>query len=249
MNWILRLIPLPFLIFLGGLACLAAAGAHVFYELEKSKALEAGLPPTLAAGQLGEVKEFPWYEEVVVEAQIADDLTYVYWEEWDTGTIEYPVLFFFDPNHTGPVREVLGAISFETSTEAQMNAYLDSVYQGEGEHGSIYRLVGTPAWLPEVSSDEIEWAAYDLNVSMSENFLHLDPYFQGRGARLEPQPMLGYIAAGLGFGLIWLAMIAQIIKRRLRLARAEREMSAAGNVAKKGLLGAGAAVVGSMMDG
>lgn len=249
MNWILRLIPLPFLMFLAGLAALAVSGALVHYEYQRAEALKNGPPATITARQIPETTGFPFYEEVVVEAQFEDALTYVYWAESDTGVVEYPILFFFAPDQTRPVREVLGAISFQSADEAAVNAYLESVFQRDGERGPIYRLVGTPAFMPEVTREEIEWAAYDLDVSMSANFLHLDPYVEGRGVRLEPQPFPGYIAAGAGFGLIWLAMIAQLIKRRLRRARAEREMAAAGNVAKKGMIAAGAAAVGAMMDG
>mgnify|MGYP001796297743 CR=1 FL=1 len=245
MNWILRLIPIPVLMLLGGLACLAAACAHAHYEWQKGLALEAGLPDTIKASEIGESQGFPWYEEFAITAQMDEDLTYVYWEDTPEGTIEYPVIFLFDPDHTGPVREVFAAIAFNTYEEAAMTAYLDRVEQGEGELGKIFRLVGTPAFLHDVTDEEIEWAAYDLGVTISENFLFLDPYYQGRGARLEPQPMLTYIAGGLGVALIWFAMIAQIIKRRFRRAAAERE--ALGQVAKKGMLAAGAAGVGAIL--
>lgn len=246
MNWILRLIPIPVLMFLAGLACFAAAGAHAHYEWQKGLALEAGLPDAVPVSEVGESKGFPWYEEFVVTAQMDEDLTYVYWEDTSEGTIEYPVIFLFDPDQTGPVREVFAAIAFNTYEEEAMTAYLQSVEQGEGELGKIFRLVGTPAFLHDVTDDEIEWAAYDLGVTMSENFLFLDPYYQGRGLRLEPQPMLTYIAGGLGVALMWLAMIAQIIKRRFRRAAAERE--ALGQVAKKGMVAAGAAGIGAILS-
>ncbi|MEL7027147.1 MAG: LapA family protein [Pseudomonadota bacterium] len=247
MNFILRLIPLPVLMFLGGLVFLAAAGAHAHYEWQKGQALDVGPPATVSAADVGEVQSFPWYEEVVVMAQIDDDLTYVYWEDTNQGTIEYPVMFFVDPNHTGPVREVLGAIAFNTSEEDRMIKYLESVQQGEGERGLIYRMTGTPAFMHDVTDEEIEWAAADMGVTLAENFLFLDPYFQGRAARLEPQPILTYLAAGLGIGLIWLAMIAQIIKRKIRRRQAERQI--AGGLAKKGMVAAGGAVVGAMLGG
>ena len=247
MSWILKLIPLPLLMFLAGLVCLAAAGAHAHYEWQKGIALNAGLPDTIAASEIGEVRGFPWYEEVEVLAQMDEDLSYVYWADTADGTIEYPVLFFIDPGHTGPVRRVLGAIAFSSYDETEMLDYLAQVEVGEGERGPIFRLAGTPAFLHEVTGEEIEWAASELGVTMSENFLFLDPYSEGRAQRLEPQPILTYIAGGLGVGLIWLAMIVQIIKRRFR--RAEAERLAMGQVARKGLVAAGGAAVGAMFGG
>lgn len=245
MNFILRLIPFPLLVGLAGLAFLAAAGAHAHYEWQKSMALEEGLPETIAVSELGEVQAFPWYEEVVVEAQMDEDLTYVYWEDTVDGTIEYPVIFLFDPDHSGPVREVFAAIAFDSLEEDTMTAYLQSVEQGEGELGRIFRLTGTPAFLRDVTRDEITWAAEDLGISLAPNFLYLNPYFEGRGARLEPQPMLSVIAGGLGVALVWLGMVFQIIKRKMRLAQAER--AAMGQVAKRGLVAAGGAAVGAML--
>lgn len=247
MNLILRLIPLPLLMALAGLVFLAAAGAHAHYEWQKSLALEKGLPETIKASELGPVQAFPWYEEVVIQAQMDEDLTYVYWEETSEGTVEYPVIFLFDPDHSGPVREVYAAIAFDTYEDDRMTAYLQSVEQGEGEHGPIFRLTGTPAFLRDVTSEEISWAAEDLGITLADNFLYLNPYFEGRGARLEPQPVLTMIAGGLGIALIWLGMIFQIVKKRFR--RAEAERNAAGMMAKKGLVAAGGAAVGAIFGG
>ncbi len=247
LNFILKIIPLPLLMALGGIVFLAAAGAHAHYEWQKSMALEKGLPDAIKVSEIAEVQAFPWYEEVVVEAQMDEDLTYVYWEQSSEGTIEYPVIFLFDPDQTGPVREVYAAIAFDTFEEDRMTSYLESVEQGDGEFGKIFRLAGTPAFMRDVTSEEIGWAAEDLGITLADNFLYLNPYFEGRGARLEPQPMLTMIAGGLGIGLIWLGMIFQIIKRRFR--RAEAERSAAGMMAKKGLVAAGGAAVGAMFGG
>ncbi|MDJ1008934.1 MAG: hypothetical protein QNJ13_14045 [Paracoccaceae bacterium] len=245
MAWILRFVPLSLLMVLAGLACFAGAGAWAHYEWQKSLAREADLPPPVAAGALGEVRGFPWYEEVAVTAQIDEDLTYVYWVDYTDGTVEYPILFFFDPAEQGPVREVLGAIAFDSYDEAAMMTYLESAVQGEGAFGPIFELAGAPPILPSVTYEEIVWAAEDLGVAMSENFLYLDPYFDGRENRLEARPELTYIAGLAGIALMWLGLIVQIVRRRFRNAEAERK--AMGLAARRGLVAAGSAGLAALL--
>ncbi len=243
-SWILRLIPIPFLILLAGLVAGAAAIANVHFEMQKSAAREAGPPTTVSAADLGKYRAFPWFEEVSVRVQLDEDLTYLYWNDFADGTsIEYPVLFFVDPAQDQPAQEVLGAIAF-TSLEAEdMQAYLAEAQVGEGPLGPILELSGLAQFFPIVTQEEIEWAAQDLGVSMSPNFLYLDPHFLGRDLRLEPRPELTYIAGAAAMVLLWLSMVASIFRRRWR--RSDAATGGKERTAKKGLVAA--AVGGAKM--
>lgn len=247
MSWILRLIPLPFMLFLAGLASLGVTGALFHFEHQKSIARENGVPATIAAGDLpDDIKPFPFFEEVSVRLQLHDDLTYVYWDETIDGYIEYPVLFFFDPETSDPNGTVLGAIAFNSFEEEAMQAYMETTFLGEGPSGgSIFEMAGIPAFLRDVTSEEVRWAAEDLGLTMADNFLYLNPHFEGREQIIAARPELQYVAAGAGMLLIWLSMIAAIVRRRWRRA-AE---STVGHVAKKGLVAAAAGGVGALISG
>lgn len=236
MNWILKLIPIPVLLFLAGLVAGAGAIANVHYEMQKTKAREAGAPAAVLASKLGDHRPFPWFDEATVQFQISEDATYVYWADGTDGTIEYPVLFFFDPEQVGPVREVLGAISFDSYEAEAMEAYMEATYVQDGALGAIFEMTGIPHLFPAVTKDEIAFAAADLGLTMSENFLHLNPHFEGRDIRVEARPELTYIAGGASILLIWFAMIAQVIRRRLRRS----DEGFARKAAKKGLVAAAA---------
>lgn len=236
MTWILKLIPIPVLLFLAGLGAGAAAIANVHYEMQKTKAREVDVPAAIAASELGDYKPFPWFTEVTVQFQIAEDATYLYWEETASGEIDYPVLFFLDPSHAGPVREVLGAISFGSYDAEAMDAYMEATNIGAGALGPIFEMTGIPHLFPAVTQDEIEFAASDLGLTMSPNFLHLNPHFEGRDIRVEARPELTYIAGGASIVLIWLSMIAAIFRRR----RARSDEGFAHKAAKKGLVAAAA---------
>lgn len=247
MSWILRIIPFPILLLLVGLAFGAAALTHVHYEIDKRKAREAGVPQAIAASELGKMRAFPWYEEVTVQVQTHQDLTYVYWEEFTEGVVEYPIVFFFDPSKTGSVREVLGAFAFDSFEEDDMVAYLDSVQREDGALGPVYELTGAPQFQPYVTYDEVKVAAAELGVSMSPNFLYINPYFTGRDTRIQARPELTYIAGGASVLFIWLSMIAAIFKKRRR--RAVEHASTGAQVAKKGLVAMAAGGVKMMVSG
>ncbi len=171
-----------------------------------------------------------------------DEIAYTYWESTAQGDIEYPIIFFFDPVKDGTVREVLGAIAFDSYEADDMIAYLESVHLGEGPIGGLYELVGVPPIMPYVTHEEVRLAAEDLGVTMSSNFLYLDPYFEGRDIRVEARPIFYYITGAAAVLLIWLSMIAAIIRRRWRHAANSNSLQ---RVAKKGLVAA--AVGGAKM--
>ena len=100
----------------------------------------------------------------------------------------------------------------------------------------IFRLIPFPL------HEEVRLAAEELGVTMSPNFLYLDPYFEGRDIRVKARPVLYYIIGGAAVFLIWFSMIAAIIRRRWRQ---EAESNGLHRAAKKGLVAA--AVGGEML--
>lgn len=237
MSWILRIVPIPFIILIAGLVAGAATLANVHYEMQKSAARDAGAPAVVSAADLGTYRAFPWFDEVSVRVQLDENLTYLYWNDFaDGSTIEYPVLFFVDPAQDRPAREVLGAVAFTSLEASDMEAYLASAQVGEGPLGPILELTGLAQFMPIVTNEEIQWATEDLGVTMSSNFLYLDPHYLGRDLRLAPRPELTYIAGGASVVLIWLSMIAGIIRHRWRRSHG----GALQSVAKKGLVAAAA---------
>lgn len=243
MTWIFRIIPFPLLLLLAGLIAGAAAAAHVYYETQKANARDAGVPTAISASELGEIRGFPWFDEVAVRVQTHEDLTFVYWEDSSQGEIEFPIVFFFDPAHSGPVREVIGAIAFDSFEAEEMAAYLDSVRLEDGPMGPVFELVGIPPIMPYVTREEVEWAASDLGVTLAPNFLYLDPHFKGRDQRLAARPELTLIAGGASMFLIWLALIAFVIKRRWNAAGAADSAAM-----KKGFVAAASGGAGMMMS-
>ncbi len=234
MSWIFRFIPISTVLLLAGIAVGAIALGHVHYEIEKRKARENGVPEAVTASQLPNVRSFPWYEEVTVQVQFQDELSYVYWEDTAHGEVEFPIMFFFDPTHEGPVRQVLGAIAFDSFEAEDMLAYLGDVYQEDGALGAIFKLTGTRQFLPYVTYAEVEVAAEDLGVEMSPNFLYIDPYFRGRETRVQARPELTYAVGGLSMVLIWFSMVASIMRKRR--ANTQEPQAVAKTIAKKGLI-------------
>lgn len=237
------MIPFPFLIFVAGVVAGLAAVANVHFEMQKSAARDAGTPPVIDASELGTYRTFPWFDEVTVRVQMVEDLTYVYWDELaDGSTIEYPVMFFVDPAQAQPTREVLGAIAFTSLDWDDVQAYLETAFVEDGPIGSIFELSGVPAFQPIVTYDEIEWAAYDIGAAMAPNFLYLKPHYRGRDLSVAARPELTYIAGGASVLLIWLSLIAAILRRRrcrdaadstgLRRAAGKGLVAAAGGGAK-----------------
>ena len=221
MSTILRFIPIPMLLLLAGLAAAAATLANVYYEVQKTTAREVGPPEAIVASDLGDVRGFPWFEEVTVQVQIEDSLTYVFREDSADGTVtEYPVLFFFDPSQQAPVREVLGAFAYDTDTAEEMDVYLKSVQLGTGSRGPIFKLTGVPPIRPSVTHDEIQFAAEELGVTLAPNFLYLKPHFQGRDTHVAARSGLTYAGGMIAILFIWASMLAQIMRRRRRHAEA-----------------------------
>ena len=242
-SWIFKLIPFPMLMFLAGAASLALTGALFNYELGKQAARETGAPEAVPISQMAAVRGFPWFEETTIQVELREDLTYVYWD----GEIDYPLLFLVDPDHEGPVQEVLGAFSYTSLEDADMSDYLDDAYVRDSDHGAIFEFTGLRALFPSVTMEETNWAADELNVTLSENFFYIDPHFIGRDTIIQARPSL-YMATGIaGVVLVWLSMIAAIIRKRWkRRANAARTGRA---TARKGIIAAAAGGIAKLADG
>lgn len=245
MSWIFRLIPFPVILFLLGLACLALTGALFNYENGKRIARETGAPDAVAVSRMQPIRGFPWFEETTIRVQASEDLSYVYW--YENESTEFPVIFLVDPDHEGPVQEVLGAFSYTSLEDAEVGAYLEQAYVEDGALGPIFELTGVRALSPPVTMEEIDWAAADLGVTVSENFFYIEPHFAGRETIVEARPELYFVAGLIGVLLIWFSMIAAIIRKKWM--RRERDGGSTRAAAKKGVVAAAVGGIAKLADG
>ncbi len=247
MSWILRLIPVPVIFLILGLGCFAFMGALFNYENGKRIARETGVPEAVPVSQMQAVRGFPWFEETTIRVQIVEDLSYLYWTETEAGEIEFPLYFFVDPSHEGTVKTVLGAFSYSSPEEDEVAAYLEKAFVEEGALGPIFELTGVPALTPSVTMDEVDWAAYDLDVALSDNFFYIEPHFAGRDAILKERPEFYLVVGITGIMMFVFSIVAAVVRRAWR--RRETDGGAGRALAKKGFVAAAAGGVAKLVGG
>ena len=200
MPGILRILPIHFVFLLVAFAAAAAAICNAYYDGQKSAALRAGAPAAIPLSRLGPVAKYPTFQEIRVEAQTSDALVYVSWFDSSRGMIEYPIVFFVDPAHEGPVQEVLAAAPFVGSDLRNFEAFMAASARGYGPIGRILEINGARKSSQSLMSDEYAWAAMDMGLSLHPDFVVIDPFTEGREAGLATQPVITYALGGVRTG-------------------------------------------------
>ena len=138
----------------------------------------------------GEASKFG---EVALVAQIRNEWTLTLRSGADTKVVSFLVA----PGASELGTEALGAISLPADKISALSAWLEATAIGTSPLGQVYEMDGRIA-SPQESAAVIDLLG-DSGIRVSENFIFVEPFMNGREAALTPPPInySGYVVGGI----------------------------------------------------
>ena len=200
-------------------------------EADKATALEAGQPPVVELGQFDWTRDVHIGDEVHIRGLINHEYDYELVESTNgVPTKTRHLYMIFAENDPEGANVVRGALMLNKREEA---AFLDTKAEewtvGETETGWIYQFNGF-AERSVTLDDMAEGAIAEQGLTMADDFVYIEPFFEGRKAALTPQGvpdqtrMAGWAIAAF---VALIGVAKRVMSVRARPSRDELEEAAA----------------------